>query len=1268
MAQSKSYQITLKQILLSCLFISLLTVLHGKGRCEVPGEEASYYHAQSLWSQSRWEEAVLAFEDYLSEHHNGEHAAQAYIYLGEYLESFDRLEEALDIYQGGLEQAEGRMAEVLQTEIAAVHNRMGNFDQAMEIYQRVMRETKEWDLFKAANNGLKDTFFLRAEKKRYGKIDDNCGKESLKVAFNLLGIAPKEDVFKNNFKDLDARSSLKALKKVASAHGIDSFGIMVKSRSLENITPPAILHFHPGHYVVFQGMEKNGVKIFDPTSQPEKVRVLTYDQLKNMWTGYGLCFNQKVKSIKDVALLNTKEMMNIWGGHHPTGTRPDNKGGNEDNLNTEYDNQLSVCDPLYMWVNTSSLNLVIENVDDIWRGIGINVVLKRTYNSDDSTSGMFGNGWHFEYEVSLVENPNNTVSLKRGSGKVDVFTSKGDGTYTPPVGVFDQLKKNTDGTYTLLIKRTKETYYFNTNRNLSAIVDKNGNRADLTWGENGITKIAVYCADSSKKEITFEYETGLCTKINLPDGRSVTFAYDSNGNLSSRTDMAGYQTTFHYDAKNYIDSVTTPSGTTQVIYQQDSVNANLYIPKTIIDPLGNQSNFSIDVNALVVTITDSNSHSRKYAATGITGFTGSITNADGSVISYAYDNYGNRTSITDPKGNKWLMSYDPSRSNVTKITDPLGNAVSMTYDSNDNLLSITAPLDRHAEYQYDSNSNLIKVIDSLSNQVILTYDTQGKLISIGLPGGGSYTFTYDSCGSLLSQIDPGGYTTHFSYDSSGRVISRTDANGNIIRFDYDELSRVTKASYPDGNVTYEYDCCSLGKVRAKDGREMNYQHDANNHLTRYQDLNGFVIQYSYDGVGNLTSITYPGNKVVNYEYDRTNRLIEVKDWLNNPTTYEYDAAGNLIRTTYPSGSIILQQYDDANGLKSILDYNADATVNAILDYTLDALGNRAAISSYQPLNAIPSWQNVSYSYNPDNRLLSTGNTNFNYDNNGNLTKKTAGSSVTNYSWDFNNMLTQVVAGGKTYSFKYDAIGNRNGKVENSVETKYVVDPNTALSRILAETDSNGTITAYYVYGLGLISKIVPSGQTYQAYYYHSDGIGSTIAMTDSSGTIVNKYAYDAFGKVMNQAETINNPFKYVGRFGVMDEGNGLLYMRARYYDLEVGRFINKDPIGLFGGYNLYTYVANNPINLIDPLGFQSHDPIQCYRSFRRTVRTIVFIGGFISGYLLSSWSDLGMGWSIGIGIASGAGANWVADMILDSLIDREMEYIRDWSEEPLLKK
>ena len=107
----------------------------------------------------------------------------------------------------------------------------------------------------------------------------------------------------------------------------------------------------------------------------------------------------------------------------------------------------------------------------------------------------------------------------------------------------------------------------------------------------------------------------------------------------------------------------------------------------------------------------------------------------------------------------------------------------------------------------------------------------------------------------------------------------------------------------------------------------------------------------------------------------------------------------------------------------------------------------------------------------------------------------------------------------------------------------------------------------------------------QVYTYHFNQVGSTVAMTDNSKNIVNKYAYDEFGNILAQDETIAQPFKFVGQFGVMTEPNGFYYMKARYYDPKVGRFISEDPIGFEGGdVNLMAYVGNSPVNRTDPSG------------------------------------------------------------------------------------
>jgi RHS repeat-associated protein len=170
--------------------------------------------------------------------------------------------------------------------------------------------------------------------------------------------------------------------------------------------------------------------------------------------------------------------------------------------------------------------------------------------------------------------------------------------------------------------------------------------------------------------------------------------------------------------------------------------------------------------------------------------------------------------------------------------------------------------------------------------------------------------------------------------------------------------------------------------------------------------------------------------------------------------------------------------------------------------------------------------------------------------------------------------------GSEAQFAYDGRGNRLSATRDGVTTHYIYDPR---GNLLAEADGSNHITRKYIYGQGLLAMATADAR----YCYHFNATGSTIALTDMSQSVANRYAYEPFGQVLSQQETLPQPFKFVGQYGVMAEPGGLYYMRARYYDPSVGRFISEDPIGFAGGdINLYGYVLDDPVNLVDPFGLQ----------------------------------------------------------------------------------
>jgi RHS repeat-associated protein len=446
---------------------------------------------------------------------------------------------------------------------------------------------------------------------------------------------------------------------------------------------------------------------------------------------------------------------------------------------------------------------------------------------------------------------------------------------------------------------------------------------------------------------------------------------------------------------------------------------------------------------------------------------------------------------------------------------------------------------------------------------------------------------YDAANKLVRRTDPMNHAEVLTYDSAGRLAAHQDAKGNTRQLTYDAAGRLTSIRFSNGQeTTFSYDANGnrTGMIDQQGAAQWIY--DAMNRVMSYT-YNGKTVSYTYDVNGNRNSLAYPDGKTVQYSFNSLDRLDTVKDWLGRTTVYQYDAEERLTRVKNPNGSLACFETGPTGQLTSLRNVLADGAVISSQAFTLDPRGNVLLESGASPLNQVKTPQEKAYVYDQSNRLLTVGTTSYEYDDNGSLTKKVNGTATSDFAYDVASRLSEIKSADKTVQHLYDGLGNRTARIENGQRTNYILDLNSQMTQILAETDAGGNITKYHVYGLGLIETILPGGET---QIYHFNSRGNTTAISNASGQIVQKYAYDDFGTVNNQWGNIESSFKFLGRFGVMADGD-LYHIRARFYDPDIGRFITQDP--MTGNQrnpqtlNRYVYALNNPIRFIDVTGYSS---------------------------------------------------------------------------------
>jgi RHS repeat-associated protein len=815
-----------------------------------------------------------------------------------------------------------------------------------------------------------------------------------------------------------------------------------------------------------------------------------------------------------------------------------------------------------------------------WQNDGLDIFNRRYHQ------GAFGFGQSHAFDITATALGFGwVVNYPDGSTRTFAIPSPSQtNQYLGVPGDYGVLTINADGTWTL--------------------TETNGMVYHFKPGAGPLNQVLDYIQDLNGNRITATYTNGLVTSVVDSVGNTISFVYDSLGHITQSTDPVGRVTSYTYDIKSdtlhstFLTSISDSTGTTSFAWNEGGPSGVGYFDpscvttycepaigvNTVTYPNGTHTYYNYDaLGRMTNQYRDGSAETVNYTY-GPAGAM-SVANADGDVSQVIPNQYGVVAQSIDSLGLVTQLAYDPELK-LTQAEGPMGSNTSLGYDSQDNVALLLDPLNNQLSVGSTVDNRPQSLTTGEGNTTGFTYDSDLNLTGIAAPGGSTAQYTYDSFGNVKSWTNRRGHTINFAYNSKNLLTSKTYANGSNAIYTYDGHDNLQTLSDSNGTTTFGYDSADrLTVIAYPNGKSIEYFYNPGGQRTSMMDSTGFTVQYAYDSAGRLSQLSNGSNALI--------------------VSYTYDAAGRLTKELRGNGTYTTYAYDANQNPLHLINNSAGGSVLSEFDYTYDALGRATAMTApsgawtygydanSEITNVTSPGSSVAYTYDADGNRLTGAGLNYNvnnldeyaaigansyaYDADGNLI---SGAGWT-YTYDDDNRLIGMVSATDSWSYQYDGLNNRVSSTHNGVVTQYLNDPS-GFGAVEAEFTGSGQLVSHFTFGLGLTSAVPASGSP---AYYSFDAAGNTSQMTDASGNVVNSYTYLPFGEKIASSGSAPNPFTYVGRYGVMDEGSGLYFMRYRWYSPTLGRFVQLDPTSFEGGdFNLYRYVGNNPANSADPTG------------------------------------------------------------------------------------
>ncbi|MBK8001381.1 MAG: hypothetical protein IPK15_22420, partial [Verrucomicrobia bacterium] len=589
---------------------------------------------------------------------------------------------------------------------------------------------------------------------------------------------------------------------------------------------------------------------------------------------------------------------------------------------------------------------------------------------------------------------------------------------------------------------------------LVSITDALGNPIQQNCDVN--SKVATY-RDANGNTNIVRYDDNGNELMRVIPGVSTNFAYDANnnplastngrgfrptspttqGNQTSITDSLGNRTSIAYNAQNKPQSVTNALGQTLGLHY-DSAGKLL----VVVNNLGYQTTVTRDTAGRVASLTDAvgNTTQFDYSDGCACGKPGKIINPDGSFRLYEYNAQGLTNRMVNELGAETLFGYDDG-GRLLWIRDPLSNYTRFFY-SGPLLTNVVDALGRQTRYEYDALNRTNRIIDAQGGIVEFRYDANGNRTHVIDPVTNVTVFAYDTDNRLKHQVDPLGHTNFFAYDAAGNRIEAIDRNGRRRTFAYDAVNRMTNELWWEGtnivrSIVFGFNGLGVQTLAMDPAARYDYDYDDLNRLAQVRQSavpgqSDFTLDYTYNALGQIESVTDHWGVRVGSAYDTRNRLAR-RTW-NGPgvdparVDFAYDVAGNRTRTDRYADLAAANRighttnaYNNAGIVTNITHLGPALEVLAKYDYTIDA--------AYQITRWSINNQLSTFNYDLTGQLTNALNTaqpseNFRYDANGN---RINAQSSGNYVVGRNN---QILSDG-TNNYAYDLEGQHDVPIEQS---------------------------------------------------------------------------------------------------------------------------------------------------------------------------------------------------------------------------------------------